>query len=33
MYRIQDGQLAEGWFVEDDASTFEQLGSLDQIRD
>lgn len=26
MYRIEDGQLAEAWFVEDDADTLRQLG-------
>jgi steroid delta-isomerase-like uncharacterized protein len=26
MYRIEDGQLAEGWFAEDDADTLQQLG-------
>jgi predicted ester cyclase len=26
MYRIEEGQLAEGWFIEDDADTLQQLG-------
>ena len=26
MYRAEDGQLVEGWFVEDDADTLQQLG-------
>jgi len=31
MYRIEDGQLAEGWFVEDDADTLQQLGLWDEL--
>ncbi|WP_424015687.1 ester cyclase [Halorubrum xinjiangense] len=31
MYRIEDGQLAEGWFVEDDADTLRQLGLWQEL--
>ena len=31
MYRIEDGQLAEGWFVEDDADTLWQLGLWQEL--
>lgn len=31
MYRIEDGQVAEGWFVEDDADTPSQLGVLQEL--
>jgi steroid delta-isomerase-like uncharacterized protein len=31
MYRIGDGQLAEGWFVEDDADTLQQLGLWEEL--
>lgn len=31
MYRIEDGQLAEGWFVEDDADTLQQLGLWQEL--
>lgn len=31
MYRIEDGQLAEGWFVEDDADTLPQLGLWQEL--
>lgn len=30
-YRIEDGQLAEGWFVEDDADTLLQLGLWQEL--
>lgn len=31
MYRIEDGQLTEGWFVEDDADTLQQLGLWEEL--
>jgi steroid delta-isomerase-like uncharacterized protein len=31
MYRIEDGQLAEAWFVEDDADTLRQLGLWQEL--
>ena len=31
MYRIEDGQLSEGWFVEDDADTLQQLGLWEEL--
>lgn len=31
MYRIENGQLAEGWFVEDDADTLLQLGLWQEL--
>lgn len=31
MYRVKDGQLVEGWFVEDDADTFQQLGLWEKL--
>lgn len=31
MYRIKDGQLAEGWFVEGDADTLVQLGLCQEL--
>lgn len=31
MYRIEDGRLAEGWFIEDDADTLQQLGLWQEL--
>lgn len=31
MYRIEDGLLTEGWFVEDDADTLRQLGLWEKL--
>jgi len=31
MYRIEDGELAEAWFVEDDADTLRQLGLWQEL--
>lgn len=31
MYRIENGQLVEGWFVEDDADTLLQLGLWQEL--
>jgi len=31
MYRIKDDQLVEGWFVEDDADTLQQLGLWNEL--
>jgi hypothetical protein len=31
MYCIEDGQLAEAWFVEDDADTLRQLGLWQEL--
>lgn len=33
MYRVAEGQLAEAWFVEDDADTLRQLGVWGELAD
>lgn len=31
IYRIEDGQLAEGWFVEGNTDTLQQLGLWEEL--